>query len=117
MVVSSNLSTKKEKITKIDEMKEKEKIEIPFSWGKFTIFVGFFQGSIAFIFGGIFGIKTEYLPNRIYAIILGLILLSYAFGLMQKKRWEAKFLTTLKIKYLYIRIVEVRDWIFLILIL
>ena len=62
--------------------------------------MGFFQGSIAFIFGGIFGIKTEYLPNRIYSIILGGILLSYAYGLMKRKRWGLNILLV----FLYVTI-------------
>lgn len=82
----------------IGEMKEEKKPEIQFSWGKFVIFMGFLQGSIAFIFGGIFGMKTESLPNRIYSIILGSIVLSYAYGLMKRKRWGLNILMT----FLYI---------------
>ncbi len=78
--------------TKINEMREKRRLELPFAWGKFVIFMDFFQGSIAFIFGGIFGIKTEYFPNRIYSIILGSILLSCAYGLMKRKRWGLNIL-------------------------
>ena len=77
---------------KAAEVEEKKKTEIPFAWGKFVIFMGFFQGSIAFIFGGMFGVKTEYLPNRIYSIILGLALLSYAYGLMKRMRWGLSIL-------------------------
>jgi vacuolar-type H+-ATPase subunit I/STV1 len=73
--------------TKMNEIIEKKKSELPFSWGKFIIAVGFFYGSIALIFGGIFGILTEYFPNRIFSIIIGGLSLIYAYGLMKRKRW------------------------------
>lgn len=73
--------------TKMNEIIEKKKAELPFSWGKFIIAVGFFYGSIALIFGGIFGISKEYFPNRIFSIIIGGLSLIYAYGLMKRKQW------------------------------
>ena len=85
---------------KINEMEEKKKSELPFFWGKFIIAMGFLQGSIALIFGGMFGIETEYLPNRIVSIIIGGASLSYAYGLIERRRWGFNILMVM----LYINI-------------
>lgn len=85
--MNSHITSKNGLKIKTNERKEKRKSELSFLWGKSVIFSCFFQGLIAFIFGGIFVIKTEYFPNRIYSIIFGAITLSFAYGLMKKKLW------------------------------
>lgn len=57
-----------------------------FGWGNFWIFMGFLQGGIAFTFGFIFGMTTEYIPNRWTGLIIGILGLGSAFFLMKRKK-------------------------------
>jgi hypothetical protein len=77
--------------TKINEIIEKKKSELPFSWGKFIIVMCFVQGLIALI-GGMFGMGTEYIPYRVVSIIIGGASLSSAYGLIARKRWGLNIL-------------------------
>jgi len=67
------------------ELKEKVDESLGFGWGNFLIFMGFFQGSIAFIFGFLGGIETEYIPNKGVALLISVIALGSAFGLYQRR--------------------------------
>jgi len=67
------------------ELKEQVDESLGFGWGNFLIFMGFFQGSIAFIFGFLGGIETEYIPNKGVALLISVIALGSAFGLYQRR--------------------------------
>ena len=60
---------------------------VGFGWGKLWIFMGFLQGGIAFIFGFIFGITTEYIPNRPTGLIIGVLGIGSAIGLLKRKKF------------------------------
>ncbi len=66
-------------------LEEKIDENLGFGWGKFLIFMVFFQGSIAFIFGFLGGIETEYIPNKGVALLISVIALGSAFGLYQRR--------------------------------
>lgn len=57
-----------------------------FSWGRLWIALGFLQGGIAFIFGFILGITTEYIPDRLTGLIIGFLGIGSAFFLMKRKK-------------------------------
>jgi len=68
------------------EKKEIGEKQLGFGWGNFWIAMGFFQGGIAFIFGFVLGIKTEYLPNRGTALFIAFLGIGSAVGLLKRKR-------------------------------
>ena len=57
-----------------------------FSWGRIWIALGFLQGGIAFIFGFILGITTEYIPDRVTGLIIGILGIGSALFLMKRKK-------------------------------
>ena len=62
-----------------------EKEQRGFGWGNFLIGMGFFQGTIAFIFGFLGGMETDILPNRGVALLVSVLALGSAFGLYQRR--------------------------------
>jgi len=76
-----------EQSQKVAYEKERREKQLGFGWGNFWIAMGFLQGGIAFIFGFLLGIKTEYLYNRGIALLLAFLGVGSAIGLLKRKKF------------------------------
>ena len=57
-----------------------------FGWGKVWLFGSYLGGVSAIIGGGVLGLKTEYLPNRAFSLIVGSILITIAYCIRKRKK-------------------------------